>query len=316
MKLLRLLAALAVVTVPALAWIYRAAHEHSGALARAVVPGGDGGGIARAEPAAEQIDPAGLVQAEQAALAEPGFRALVVMRDEHIVRERYGGGLDGASVIDSGGFALALVGVLAGIASRNDALPATVLNGFNPARVRAGIEAAAHLPYALYLSRKLWQPLNAADASIALPAPAAPAPADCCLYARVLDWMRVAGVLAGEGRFEGTLLVPPAWIVRMRQAVSADGRHGFGVELASAATGAEPLAAADAIFLRGPGHWRLWIVPSAHLAVLFGAEPAPDAAAMATWDETRLPNILIRSLTDAPAPADHATPLQRLVPAH
>jgi hypothetical protein len=135
--------------------------------------------------------------------------------------------------------------------------------------------------------------------------------------------MRVAGLLVGAGRFEGTTVVPPAWVARIRLPVSVDGHHGFGLELAGAAQGLEPFVLDDALFLRGPARWRLFMLPNEHLAILFGAQGPPavahapnNADASQAWDETRIANLVLRALRDPPAPADPASLLQRLVPRH
>lgn len=297
--------------------LWSRARQPGGAeAARAPVTGGDGGGLAHADPASEHFDVAGLTQAAAAASAEPGFQALIIMRHEHIVLERYGSGTAADTVIDSGPLAQGVLGLLAGIAAHDDLLPRTDLNGFRAERLRAGIEAAARTPYAVYLAQKLWQPLNAAPAWIALPGPGGVTPVDCCLHAHVLDWMRVAGVLVGDGRFEGTTVAPAGWVTRMLQPISADGRHGFGLELAGAAQGLEPFVLDDAFFLRGPAHWRLWMLPNEHLAVLFGAHESAAAASPRPWDETRIANLVFRALSDQPAPTSPSSLLQRLVPGH
>jgi hypothetical protein len=205
-----------------------------------------------------------------------------------------------------------LLALAAGIAARDDSLALQSLNGFEPARLRAAIEAGARQSYPDYLSLRLWRRLNAAPAWIALPSVGAPAPADCCFHARVLDWMRVAALLLDDGRFEGKSVVPPGWVQRMRHPVSASGTEGFGIELASAAQGAEPFAADGVFFVRGPGRWRLWLMPSLQLAVLFGSNPD----ALASWDETRLPNLVIRAVSERPEQRSTGSKLQQLVPGH
>lgn len=307
--------ALGAVLLVALWWLWHAHARTDGTAARVAVIGGDGGGIARADPVSEHFDTAILAHAAAEAAAEPGFEMLAVMRHQHLVLERYGAGTAADTVIDSGPMAQGVLGLLAGIAVHDDFLPQTELTGFRPERLRAGIEAAVHGPYALYLGRKLWRPLNAGPAWIALAQPGGTTPADCCLHARTLDWMRIAGVLLDDGRFEGTTVVPGAWVTRMLRPVSADGHHGFGVELAGAAQGLEPFTLDDTFFVRGPAHWRLWMVPSAHLAVLFGADAPPAAANAPPWDETRVANLVLRALTD-PLPVAPSSLLQRLVPGH
>jgi hypothetical protein len=98
----------------------------------------------------------------------------------------------------------------------------------------------------------------------------------------------------------------------MRHPVSASGTEGFGIELAPAAHGAEPFASDDVFFVRGPGRWRLWLMPTLDMGVLFGSQ-APSAA---DWDETRLANLVIRAITDRPEQRSSGSQLQQLVPGH
>jgi hypothetical protein len=295
--------------------------------ARVLVRGGDGGGLPRALPQDEQLDAAKLERARDDA-ATAGLQAFVVMHHDHIVFERYGHGVDADTVIDSGPFAQALLALAVGVAVQSDNLPVPAVSGFDPPHLRDAVEAAAHQSYADFLSRRLWSRLNAGPAEVRLPAAGAQAPADCCFEARLLDWMRIAGLLLEDGRFEGTDVVPRGWVARMLRPISADGARGFGVELAPAAHGAQPFAAEGVFFLRGNGHWRLWLMPTLKLAVLFGARPEPDSAgapssgqasglaAAERWDETRLPNLVIAALTQAPTQRDATQRLQQLVPGH
>jgi CubicO group peptidase (beta-lactamase class C family) len=190
------------------------------------------------------------------------------------------------------------------------------LNGFDPNRLRAAIEAGTHERYETYLSRKLWRRLNAAQAWIALSRRDAATPADCCFHARLLDWMRIATLLLDDGRFEGTQVVPHGWVQRMLRPISIDGQRGLGVELLPAAQAAEPFAAGGVFWLRGAGRWRIWLVPPLRLAILFGAAAPAASGPRSLWDETRLPNQIIRAVADRPSPQNDATLLQRLVPGH
>jgi hypothetical protein len=284
---------------------------------RVLVGGGDAGGIPRVRPQEEHLDAAALEHASRDATAD-GLQALIVVRHDYIVYERYGHGVHADTMIDSGAFAQALVALAAGIAAHDDSLGLQSLSGFDPARLRSAIEVGTRQPYPDYLSLRLWRRLNAAPAWIALPAAGASAPADCCLHARVQDWLRVAAVLLNDGHFEGEAVVPAGWVERMRRPVSASGTEGFGVELASAAHGAEPFATDDVFFLRGPGHWRLWLMPSLKLAVLFGSRPGASASAREStpWDETRLPNLVIRALSERVQQRSVGSQLQQLVPGH
>jgi hypothetical protein len=282
-----------------------------------MVSGGDAGGLPRVQPQEAHIDASALERAGRDAAAD-GLQALVIMRHGYIVFERYGHGMHADSMIDSGAFAQVLLALLTGIAAHDNSLPLLTLNGFDPSRLRTAIEAGTHQSYPDYLSLHLWRRLNAAPAWIALPdagaatGDGASAPADCCFHARLLDWLRVACVLLDDGHFEGKSVVPAGWVARMRRPVSASGADGFGVELASAAHGAEPFASDDVFFVRGPGRWRLWLMPTLDLGVLFGSQS--DIAA--GWDETRLANLVIRAVAERPEQRSAGSQLQQLVPGH
>jgi hypothetical protein len=277
---------------------------------RVDIPGGDAGGIPRVSSREAHLDVTAL-QAACGDAAAAGLQALVVMRGDYIVFERYARGFSADARVDSGPFARTLLALTAGIAHHDDRVPLPDIAGFDPAALRQAIESGTHQPYPEYLSLRLWRPLNAANAWIALPARGAAAPADCCVHARIIDWVRVAMLLLADGRFEGKAVVPAGWVQHMRQPVSASGAEGFGIELAPAAHGAEAFADRDLLFMRGPARWRIWIMPTLRLALLYGA--STDAA---HWDETRLPNLVIRALSEPAAPGDVGSKLQQLVPGH
>ena len=311
------LALLAGLLVAGLAWRRHAASQ---AGPRVLVQGGDGGGLPLAPPADEHFDGAALERAARDPAAA-GLQVFLVMRHGHIVFARYGHGFDADRVIDSGPFARVLVGLLAGVAVGREALTHLPAGPFDPARLRAAIESGAHESYANYLSRTIWRRLNAASAWIRLPAAGAAEPADCCFEARVQDWMRIAGLLVNDGSFEDTQVVPRGWVAHMRQPLSADGLEGMGVRLPSRAPSAGTFDAGDLIYLRGNARWRLWMVPSLRLAVLFGApgtaaEPRAHAPGESSWDETRLPNLVIEALTDRPPAQRAESLLQQLVHGH
>jgi CubicO group peptidase (beta-lactamase class C family) len=288
-------------------------HRGRQAALSVLVQGGDGGGLPLATLADEHFDGAAL----ERAVADPaaaGLQAFVVMRHGHVVFARYGRGYSADRVVDSGAFARVLVALAAGVAVDDGTLTQLAPSGFDPAQLRAAIERGAHQSYAAYLSRVLWRRLNAAPARITLPAAGAAVPADCCFQARLQDWMRIGALLVNDGSFEDTQVIPRGWVAHMRAPINADGLEGMGLELPSHAPAARAFDAADLMFLRGNGHWRLWVVPSLKLVVLFGA--AGDAGGSdSAWDETRLPNLVVEAITDRP-PAPAGSLLQQLVHGH
>jgi hypothetical protein len=304
----------AVLLVGLIAWSVHRQGSVRPAAVRIGVDGGDGGGLPRARPEDEHIDAAALARVPADAAAR-GLRALLVMRDRYLVFERYGGGYSADTVIDSGPAAQVLPVLLAGVAVTDRLLPATALIRPDAGALPALIGQAAHQDYARYLSRRLWRRLNAAAAWIEVPSGAASVPAGCCFHARVLDWMRIAALLLDDGRFEGARLEPPGWTAHLLQPPSA--AAGMGVEPAAAAQGGEPFEVAGVCFLRGVGRWRLWLVPSLRLAILFDAPaPGPGRGTIPPWDEARLPNRVIRAVSDRGLPGGEPSELRRLVPGH
>lgn len=271
------------------------------------VAGGDGGGLPRATPNEEGFDPAGLEAARAQAKAW-GARALLVMRHGHLLLDD-AKALGPDELVAGGAMGEAVQALLAGIALRELGIEPPP-GGIVPETFVAAVQRQAKLPYATYLSRSVWQPLNAGPALLA--GDAAAAAQGCCLAARAGDWLRVGALLLEDGRFEGTQVVPPGWARAVLLPRPADSERGYGVWLAPAASGAEPFAAPGVAFLRGPGRTRLWLAPTLDLAVLLVDDPGarPDAR----FDETRLPNLVIRALREQQH--SQASGLDALVPGH
>jgi CubicO group peptidase (beta-lactamase class C family) len=287
------LAACALLLLAVLLWgLLRERAAPAGVL----IAGGDGGGLPRATPEEEGFDPAGLAQV-LAQVQTLQVQGLLVLHHGHLVLEHYAAGLQANTLVDGGAMSEALVSLVAGVAvhERGMQLPA---GAFAAAALVPAITAASERPYPDYLARSIWLPLNAAPAQ--LRAEQDSGAAGCCLAARASDWLRVAALLMEGGRFEGTQIVAPEWVMRMTSAQADEPGRGYGIWLAPAARGAEPFAAPGVLFLRGPGRTRLWLVPTLDLAVLL-VDVAQGASRDATqqptpFDETRVPNAVTRAL--------------------
>ncbi|MBS0387566.1 MAG: hypothetical protein JSR15_03720, partial [Proteobacteria bacterium] len=172
----------------------------------------------------------------------------------------------------------------AGIAVQRNGLVMPAEEPFDSASLTAAIAAASGRSYPQFVSRNVWQRLNASPGRWASPE----------VRARAVDWLRVADLLLHDGRFEGTQVVPPGWLQRLRPLRTAPG--------------AEPFADRDMYYLRGQGATRLWLAPRFELAILSVASTA------ASNDETRLPNMIVRALREQPGIS--GTSLNDLVPGH
>ncbi|HEX7417756.1 MAG TPA: serine hydrolase, partial [Steroidobacteraceae bacterium] len=193
------------------------------------------------------------------------------------------------------------------------------------------VQRAAGMRYAQYVSSKLWKPVGAGDAYVWLDHEGGMAHAECCLLARQGDWLRIAELLLSDGVFQGQRVLPRGWVREMLTASKGNASYGYQIRLGAPfaaqrparrdrrqfASGAlEPYASDDVFLLEGSGTMRLWLVPSLGLAVL---RTGGDPAAALGWDESKIPNLIIRGVRDRPEarrPAGGAVDLSKLVPAH
>lgn len=261
-------------------WHVQHAEDTRGVL----VAGGDGGGLPRAAPALEGFDESAL-RATAATAVTQGASALLVTRHGHLVLEQYGHGAEASTLVDGGDLTFPLLIVASGVAVTQFgmSMPAPPLAADGLA---AGIAAASGKSYPEFLSRHVWQPLNATSARWLAPV----------LRARAMDWLRVAELLMHDGRFEGRQITPRGWVAGHLDQISGPSAQG-------------PLVG-GMIRLRGPGATRMWLVPSLDLAVLrVNATPVPGAPI----DES-LGRTISNELRDRPASGGSS--LHDLVPGH
>ena len=190
-----------------------------------------------------------------------------------------------------------------------------VAQGADAQLLALALERATGQRYADYLSATLWRRLGAADAWLWLDHPGGTAHADCCMFARQGDWIRVAQLLVRDGTYRGQQLIRPGWVSLMRTPAQSDGDFGSFVRVAARpAPDSEPYAAADVFVVEGRGGNRMWLVPSLQLAIVCtGDARGRDAH----WDEVRIPNLIVRGARDylPPVPAGR-TGVSALVPGH
>jgi len=263
-------------------WYSQRAMESSGVA----IAGGDGGGLPRAEASQEGFDERALRAAWTYADAQ-GAHALLVMRHGHLVLEQYARGAHADTLVGGSELDHALLMLAAGVAVQRYGMTMAVGERCDEACLMQAIAAASGRPYPAFLSREVWQPLNAAPARWLAPG----------VRARSSDWLRVAGVLLHDGSFEGTQVVPAGWVARLGATRPA--------------SGAEPFAAGEVLLLRGADAALLWLAPRLDLAMLCVVGAAPPGAMV---DETRLPRMIMRSLRDLPATGGAG--LNDLVPGH
>jgi CubicO group peptidase (beta-lactamase class C family) len=176
------------------------------------------------------------------------------------------------------------------------------------------VERATRQRYASYLSQALWRRIGAADAWLWLDRPAGSAHADCCMIARQGDWIRVGELLVRDGNYRGGEVIRPGWVSLMRVPSPADPRYGAYLRLAPENPSAGKLyAARDVFVVAGRGGNRLWLVPSLQIAILCTGEAAGRDPG---WEDSRIPNLVIRAAHDYVPPAARPGDVSSLVPGH
>lgn len=184
--------------------------------------------------------------------------------------------------------------------------PGQVFNYQSPISQLLGLvlERATGERYALYLSRRLWQPLGAADAWVALDRPGGLARTASALMARPEDWLRLGLLFADGGRVDGREVVPARWIEAMRTPSPANPNYGLHLWLASphaalrrynAATpvgvpASQPFLAGDTVFFDGAGAQRVYVSAKEKLVIV------REGTGTLQWDDSALPNAVLSAL--------------------
>lgn len=176
------------------------------------------------------------------------------------------------------------------------------------------LERATGARYADYLSVTLWRRLGAADAWLWLDRPGGTAHADCCMFARQGDWIRLGEMMVSDGTYRGVQVIRPGWVSLMRIPAKSDPDFGSMVQVGPRpAPGSEAYASRDVFVVTGRGGNRLWLVPSMQLVILCTGEPGGRDA---RWQDARIPNLIIQGARDYLPPAPVPGDLSSVVPGH
>ncbi len=162
------------------------------------------------------------------------------------------------------------------------------------------IERATGQRYADYLSKRLWQPIGAADAYVTLDHPGGHPRTSSALFARPEDWLRLGLLFAQQGVVEGRQVVDPAWLTAMSAASPANPNYGYqlwrgrphapqrGYNTATPASvpAKAPFLASDMVYFDGAGAQRVYVSPAEKLVIVRLGAGSFD------WDDSLLPNLV------------------------
>jgi hypothetical protein len=285
--------------------------------------------LPRATPEAELIADDALKLAADAARKQ-GADALLVHRHGHRVFEYFGTGRSGDIEVGGGELSAALLALALGVlvdsrrieaaaaltAIRDAAAPGAAWRNPWSAAAKRRFNLAAPPPLLLQdvdgsiantISTRVWLPLGAADAAL-WGVDDAKLRLDCCVVARLEDWMRVGDLFLQQGSYQGQRIVSPDWIRQLLAADAQSQRHPMWLDQQSPWIGDEPPATRELYWFDLGSDMRLWLVPRRGLAILYWADAQKSR-------DTLVPNIILRGLQDQ-LPAGGTTELNDLVPGH
>ncbi len=178
------------------------------------------------------------------------------------------------------------------------------------------LERAVGESYQNYMGRRIWAAADLAPAFMYLDQPGGNVMKSCCILSRPVDWAKLGLLMLNDGRLGDKQILPPGWAKEMVQPASTTDVYGYQIWLKPDQGmnpygdapdsprvwwASEPFASDDLFQFLGHGFQHVWVVPSLDLVVVRANRVWPKEP----WDQTRIPNLLIRGLT-AEAPQDFA----------
>lgn len=183
------------------------------------------------------------------------------------------------------------------------------------------LERATGRRYGEFVTNEVLRPLGAQGGEIWVGKPGGLAHSGCCATLPAESFLRLAVLLLDDGKWEGRRLLPEGYVAQMRKGTPQNPSFGLGIwlgepwierrtfgapgQLGPKVLQSEPYLDPAMFMFDGNSNQTVQISPANRLIVLrMGpTPPAPGAAHPAEWDNTVLPNALIRGL-----PANRAEP--------
>lgn len=139
------------------------------------------------------------------------------------------------------------------------------------------IERATGQQYEDYVDQKLWRPVGAGHAELQLDRRAGMPAAHCCWLATARDMLRIASLLATDGRYGDRQVLPPGWVQEMSRPSRVSAETGLQLRRLRL-EGEDAVSAAD-----GEGS-AFWVMASREIVVLNiagnGDQPQDELAAL------------------------------------
>lgn len=199
--------------------------------------------------------------------------------------------------------------------------PGGEFNYLNVNSQLAGIalqRAIAPERYSDFLSRTIWQKIGAGDAYVWPDEIGGTVRTFAAILVTPRDWVRIGALIKDKGRVGGEQVLPERWIEAMETPNPRYPNYGLQVWLSKAyepvrfynarkqglaVNQSEPFAVDDLVYFDGFAGQRVYISRAADLVIVRIGEERPR-----DWDESALPNAVIRALGVSVTPQTGAAP--------
>ncbi len=175
------------------------------------------------------------------------------------------------------------------------------------------IERATKQRYADYVGKQLIQPIGAQGGTVYINRPGGLAHSGCCMMLPAESFVRMGVLMAQDGVWNGERILPAGWVRETITPSPANPKWGLHMWIGQpyqervrffpersqpiGVLHSEPYAADDIFLWDGSGNQAMWISPSKNLVVLrFGDTPKPKYGQKGEWDNSLIPNTIIRGL--------------------
>ena len=171
------------------------------------------------------------------------------------------------------------------------------------------IERATGRRYEQWLSQEVLRPLDAPGGQTWVNRPGGTAHSGCCSLLPTETWLRLSVLLLNDGVWEGRILLPETFVTEMTTPTEQYEHAAMGVYVAGdfveyrghanpdvkyrKSFHSEPYLADDLFLFDGNGNQVSYIMPSQDLVVLRVGVAPPKGV---TWDNSALPNLVLRAL--------------------
>ena len=175
------------------------------------------------------------------------------------------------------------------------------------------IERATGQRYADYVGNNLIKPIGAQGGTVYINRPGGLAHSGCCMMLPAESFVRLGVLMAHDGMWGEERILPEGWVRETITPSPANPKWGLHMWIGqpyqervrffperSQPVGvlhSEPYAVDDLFLWDGSGNQAMWISPSLDLVVLrFGNTPKPAYGEPGEWDNSLIPNTIIRGL--------------------